>query len=204
MKRKNIFLGAIISASFFIAACGGNKSNQDGSTDSTQNKKTAEDVCVNENTISMTVQGYEGVKDSALDIVYPKFEVKASSFTMKSDSLAEFKLMNYKHEELVGKRKPEQIDIEVELHSKKGKLLQPGVYEYHEYQSEYFSMVKIITFQGAVWFNWSMGMPKTGNVTVDFIDNDNVCGSFNLNVDAPKNKNMGVVRLNGTFSIFNK
>lgn len=201
MIRKIIFLGAAVSVALFLAACGGNKSEKDGSTDSANTEKSAKDVCTNETAISMTIQGYEAVKDSALDISYPMFEVQASTYDMKSDSLAEFKLMNYKQEELVGKRQPGQIDILVELHSKKGKLLEPGVYDYHDFKAEYFSMVKIITFQGAVWFNWSVGMPKTGGVTIDFIDKNNVCGSFNLNVEAPNNKNMGIVRLNGPFSI---
>jgi len=201
MEKKLLFLATAIVVAFFVASCGGNKTERDGSADSTKAEKTAKDVCSNETSVSMTVQGYEATKDSALDIIYPEFDVKATTFVMKNDSLAEFKMMNYRQEELVGKRKPEQVDILVELHSRKGKKLEPGVYDYHDYQGEYFSMVKINTFQGAVWFNWSMGMPETGNVTVDFIDKNNICGSFNLNVEAPHNKNMGIVRLNGPFSI---
>lgn len=200
---KKLALISMIIGSFILASCGGSKNdkNDDSSDSSTVEVKTATDVCTNENNISMTIKDHELKEDEVFLYETSAFEVKMSKFTYKNDSTAEFKISNYTQEELVGDRKDDQIDIFVELHSKHGKLLEPAVYGYQEWDADYWAKVNLITSQGTVWFNWVSGMPDQGNLTIDFIDKDNVCGSFNLNVEKPEHKSIGTVRLNGTFQI---
>ena len=200
---KKLALFAMIFGSLILASCGGGKEKNDSDNDTTQvvDKKTAQDVCVNENKISVTVKDYEMIEGQDFVFEASNFEVKMSSYTYKNDSTAEFKMSNYTQEELVGDRLPEQVDIFVELHAKNGKTLDAAVYPYQEWDNDYWSKVNIITSDGTVWFNWFSGMPEQGDVVIDFIDKDNVCGSFNLNVEKPDSPTIGTVRLNGTFSI---
>jgi len=201
---KKLALIAMIAGSFIIASCGGGKEeNNDNNNDSTQvvDEVTAEDVCVNENAMTVTVKDHELNDNTDFVFETANFEVKMDDYKYVNDSTAEFTLSNYSTEELVGDRLPEQVDIFVELHAKNGKTLEPAIYPYQEWENDYWSKVNIITSEGTVWFNWVMGMPEQGDVVIDFIDEKNICGSFKLNVEKPENASIGIVRLNGTFNI---
>ncbi|MBN1187404.1 MAG: hypothetical protein JXB49_34325 [Bacteroidales bacterium] len=165
-------------------------------------EKTAADVCTLDNKIAITIKGYGyGMSDKKYEYLDTNFNVVQSTWKIKNDSVAELKLSNYKMEELVGDRKDNQVDIVVELRAKNGNSLKPATYPYMEYQEDFNSSVTMNTAKGTVYFNWVMGMPEQGDVTIDFIDDNNVCGSFALNVEKPESETIGVVRLNGTFKV---
>ncbi len=191
----------MIAGSFIIASCGGGKENNDENTDSTQVvEKTAKDVCVNENQISLVVHKYPAGDDKTIELEMENFDVLMYTYTYKNDSAAEFKLSNYTEEEFNEELQPGQVDIEVTLYSHNGKLLEPASYPYHgSSDNDFYSYVTIYTNEGNAYFNGVVG--TQGDVIIDFIDEDNICGSFNLNVDNPDDASVGTVKLNGTFSI---
>lgn len=197
---KKLLFATGIASMMVLASCGGKKDKEAENKD-TVKVPTAKEVCITENNISLTIKNYEYSMSGKFEFEAPKFEVKQSNYNYVNDSLAELKLSNYLQNELVGDRKDEQIDIVCEFHSKKGQKLQPGTYKYNDYESPLWARVTMTTAKGTVWFNWSMGMPEQGSVKIDFIDKDNICGSFNLNVEAPETPSIGLVRLNGAFSV---
>lgn len=197
---KNLLLIAGLAGMFAMASCGGKK-DKDAEVKDSVKTPTAKEICKTENNISMTIKGYNYSMTGKFEFEAPKFEVKQSTYNYVNDSLAELKLCNYMQNELVGDRKDEQIDIVCEFHTKKGQKLAPGTYKYNDYESPMWARVTMVTSKGTVWFNWSMGMPEQGSVKIDFIDNANICGNFNLNVEKPDVESIGLVRLNGTFSV---
>ncbi|MFH2095195.1 MAG: hypothetical protein ABIJ16_05800, partial [Bacteroidota bacterium] len=74
--------------------------------------------------------------------------VKQSSLTWQNDSMVEFRLSNYEQSELVGDRKDDQVDIDVILNAKNGKKLEPGVYNYNDWEKDFWSKVTINTSRG--------------------------------------------------------
>jgi hypothetical protein len=200
--RKLAFISALTTA-ILLSSCGGSKKTDDKTTGDSTNvtEKSAKDVCTYDNKITITVKDYTFGMKSAFNFETTNFEVKQSSWKYKNDSTGELKLSNYKQEELIGDRKDEQIDIIAELKTKKGEKLKAGEYLYQDYESSLNSKVNLITSKGKVYWNWVMGMPKQGSVTVDFVDKENICGKFDLNVEKPDNKTIGTVRMNGTFKI---
>lgn len=200
---KKIILLTGLAAALVLSSCGGSKKTDENTGDSTtvKTEKGAKDICTYENKISLTIKDYK--KGTKKDFQYEtaNFEVIQSSWKYKNDSTAELKLSNYKQEELTGDRKDDQVDIIVKFRARKGEKLKGGVYPYNEYSENHDCGVTMMTSTGEVWFNWSAGMPEQGDVTVDFIDKDNVCGSFALNVEKPTADWIGTVRLNGTFKV---
>lgn len=203
MEIKKIALMVITILPFILYSCGGGQKNIENYTDSTQvdAENSTQMDCVNENKISLTIKGHQ-INDKT-DFVFETsdFKVKTSSFTYKNDTTAIIKLSNYAQEDVAGNRTADQIDINVELHAKNGNVLKATSYPYQKWHNDFWSKVYIMTNEGSVWFNWVSGMPHQGDVNIRFIDKNNICGTFNLNVEKPENSTIGIVRLNGTFSI---
>ena len=188
MKRNILLLG--LAAVFALASCG-------GSTE----KKTEEEkpVCEGKNEIAITIQDYYYSMSDTLVYTTPNFEVKHSEYQWINDSTVVLKLSNYEPKDLTGARQESQIDINIELNARKGKKIEPGYYGYHSYEEGLWSRVTMTTAYGTVWFNWNAGMPEQGGVTIEHVDEDAVCGTLALNVEAPESAMIGIVRVNGTF-----
>ncbi|MDD3685264.1 MAG: hypothetical protein PHE56_00720 [Bacteroidales bacterium] len=188
MKRNILLLG--LAAVFTLASCG-------GSTE----KKTEEEkpVCEGKNEIAITIQDYYYSMSDTLVYTTPNFEVKHSEYQWINDSTVVLKLSNYEPKDLTGARQESQIDLNIELNARKGKKLEPGYYGYHSYEEGLWSRVTMTTAYGTVWFNWNAGMPEQGGVTIEHVDEDAVCGTLALNVEAPESSMIGIVRVNGTF-----
>ena len=188
MKRNILLLG--LAAVFALASCG-----------SGSDKKTEEEkpVCEGKNEIAITIQDYYYSMGDTLVFTTPNFEVKHSEYQWINDSTVSLKLSNYEPKDLTGERQENQIDLNIELNARNGKKLEPGYYGYHAYEDGLWSRVTMTTAYGTVWFNWNMGMPEQGGVTIEHIDKDAVCGTLALNVEEPESSMIGIVRVNGTF-----
>jgi hypothetical protein len=173
MKRKYLLLGLVLT--FVLFACNSSKNE-------TQEEK--EVICGVENSIAISV---------------PEFNVVNSDYKWINDSTITLKLSNYDPMKLVGARTQEQMDINIEINARKDEKLEPGYYGYHEYETGKWSRVTLNTAYGTVWFNWISGMPKQGGVTIEYIGEDAICGTINLNNEKPENDMIGIVRVNGTF-----
>ncbi|OFY34858.1 MAG: hypothetical protein A2W91_04405 [Bacteroidetes bacterium GWF2_38_335] len=201
--KKVLFYSAIIALAIFTA-CGDKKEDKKGGeTKDTTKTEEVVDLCTYENAITMVVKGYKYQMKGDVNIEIAKFEAKQSIVTTLNDSTIEVKMSNYTQEELVNKQNDaEQIDILVTFRAKNGKKIEAGVYKYNDYQSDIYASANIIVIgKGTVWFNWVMGMPEQGTITIEQITDEKICGNFNLNVDDPKSDQIGTVRLNGKFSV---
>ncbi len=194
--KKNLLLIAVAVA-FALVSCGG----------STEEKKTDEEVqepvCEIENSIAVTVQDYYYSMSDTLIFNSSDFEVKASEYNWINDSTVSLKLSNYETKDLVGARSADQVDINIEINARNGEKLEEGYYGYHTYDAGKWSRVTLTTAYGTVWFNWVMGMPEQGGVTIEHIEKDAICGTLALNNEKPENEMIGIVRINGTF-VFKK
>jgi hypothetical protein len=188
MKRNILLLG--LAAVFALASCGG------GSDKKTEEEKP---VCEGKNEIAITIQDYYYSMSDTLVYTTPNFEVKHSEYQWINDSTVVLKLSNYEPKDLTGARQENQIDLNIELNARDGKKLEPGFYGYHAYEDGLWSRVTMTTAYGTVWFNWNMGMPEQGGVTIEHVDEDAVCGTLALNVEEPESSMIGIVRVNGTF-----
>lgn len=187
MKKNVLLLG--LASVFVLASCGGS------------DKKTEDEkiVCDLKNEIAVTIQDYYYSMTDTLVFNTTNFEVKHSEYNWIDDSTVSLKLSNYEPKDLVGARTEKQIDINIDINARKGKSLEPGYYGYHAYENGLWSRVTLTTAYGTVWFNWSYGQKEQGGITIEHIDKDAVCGTLALNVEAPKDSNIGIVRVNGTF-----
>lgn len=197
---KKITLISMIIGSFILASCGGGKTtNNDKPTEDTINSESISSNCDNENNISLSIENFafKGTKDFVFES--SDFDIKSTNIFVMNDSTVQFTLSNYTHEELDGDKKPDQIDIQVSLYADYNVKVTPGVYPYLKYDEKYRSDVRIITSEGQARFNWIKGMPDQGDVTIDYVDENVVCGSFNLNVEHDDSF-VGNIHLNGSFS----
>lgn len=196
-----------IAMAVILAACKSGETKQENvepAEEPQEEKKpliTAEEVCTEDTKIAMTIKNYGYGMSGEYEYIDTNFTIKQSHWKIINDSIAELKLCNYKLEELVGDRKDDQLDIMVEFRAKNGKKLEIGSYAYQEYSEDLNSSVTLVTSKGTVYFNWVMGMPEQGDVTIDYYDKKSVCGVFTLNVEKPDNDMIGIVRLNGTFRV---
>lgn len=189
MKQK-LFLTSIILISFVMVFSCKQKSKEE----------EKQSICDFQNKFSLHISDYfYGMKDT-LKLDISDFNVKYFEYEFENDSTVTLHLFNYSPEE---KKELEESDVQinVELYARKGMKIQKGEYLYHEYENGLWSRVTISTIYGVVWFNWSVGMPKQGGVTIDYIDEKNICGNFDLNVDNPDSEMIGRVSLKGPFSI---
>lgn len=192
MKKNFLLLG--LAVAFALVSCGGAK--EESKDEETEEKAP---VCQVENSIAVTIQDYHYQMSDTLEFATADFEVIASEYTWINDSTVSFKLSNYDPKDLVGARTPEQVDINVDIYARKGKSLEPGYYALSDYQSGMYSTATFATAYGKVWFNWVMGMPKQGGVTIEYVGEDAICGTFSINNEKADNDMIGIVRLNGTF-----
>jgi len=188
-------------------SCSGEKKEETTkeTTDSTvvkdEPKASFADMCKDENAMIVTIKDYKYQMKGKYAFETPNFEVKQSSWTITSDSTAELKMSNYAATDLVGDRKDEQVDILVSFRAKGGKKIEIGTYTNQSYDAPYNCTTTMMTSKGLVYFNWLMGMPESGTVTLNYIDNESVCGSFTLAAEKPESEMIGTVRLNGTFKV---
>lgn len=184
MKRPKLL--AIVCVAGVLASC----------SDSSEATEIAEESkCPKENNVHLTVEKYGYQFDS--EFTYNEnFEIKRSDWTQSSDSAATLSLYNYNQ----GESGEDNVEIRVEFHSKNGNKIGPGVYNHTDYQSDYWSKTTIETSNGRVYFNWNMGMPKQGYVEIIDMNDDEVCGSFNLKVENYKLERIGHVELSGDWS----
>lgn len=208
--KTNVMIAAtaLMLSSSLIISCGGEKAEEkkEEGKDTTAKVEEApaptfEEICKDTNAIAVTVKDYKYGMKGKFQFETGNFTVKQSSWNMTSDSTAELRLMNYAANELVGDRKPEQIDIVVQLTTKGGTKLGQGSYPYMEYKNNMSSSVTMTTSGGTVYFNWLAGMPEQGNVNIDYAGEDGICGSFALAVEKPDSEMIGIVRLNGKFVV---
>lgn len=207
MNKQITRITAMLLLAAGITSCGDKKAEGEEGKDSTATveEKPAPafaDVCKDENAMTMTIKGYGyGMSDKKYAYETTNFEVKQSSWTMKTDSTATLKLSNYTAADLVGDRKDDQVDIMVEFRAKGGKKIEAASFVNGDYQSPMNCTTTMITAKGTVYFNWLAGMPESGNVKLNFVDADHVCGSFTLAAEKPDSDMIGTVRLNGTFKV---
>lgn len=202
---KKILLPAMLFATLSLVSCGGGETDAAG--DSTNNDSTPKEapkpkfseVCTGASQIAITVKGYKYGMSGDFTYETANFEVKQSSLTWSTDSTATLTLKNYGAADLVGDRKDDQVDINVELRSRHGKKIEAGTYKHSDSDGDYYSFTTMTTSKGTVYFNWVASMPDQGFVKFDFIDGDQACGSFALAVEKPDNEQIGTVRVNGTF-----
>lgn len=207
MKKQLIYL-SIAAFSFIMIGCGnsdesGTENGHGESTENTAHEEVVEeapqptfnDVCTAPTDVFLQVENYEyGLTES---FTYNgAFEVKRSQWTVLTDSTAELKLYNYD----LGEDTGNNLDIYVMLNAKNGNTLTPEIYPYQDWENNYWAKVNVISPKGTVWFNWVMGMPDQGNVQIDYLDKDHVCGKFMLEVNKPDNNTIGHVVLNGSFN----
>lgn len=196
MRKLNLFFVAISVIAITISSCG-SETKSDNEND--QNK--AQSQCKGGNEIAVEIRGYEyGMSIDDFEFDAPVFEVKQVDYRYENDSNATIKLMNYSEEDVAEGRKPQFVDINIDLRAKDGAKLRQGQYKYNDYDCQLWSRVTLITDAGIVWFNWVMGMPSQGYVEIKHICPDEVCGKLNLNVEKPEDANIGIVKVNGTFS----
>ncbi|CAG5077869.1 hypothetical protein [Parvicella tangerina] len=207
--KKQLTLIVLAAFTFGMVSCGGGeeesaeKEGKEGTTTTETNVEetveevapTFEDVCTAATDIFLQVENYE------YDLTEPfthngAFEVKRSQWSVLTDSTAELKLYNYD----LGEDTGNNLDIYVKLNAKNGNVLAPAMYPYQDWENDYWAKVNIISPQGTVWFNWVSGMPEQGNVQIDYVDKDHVCGKFMLEVNQPDNTTVGHVVLNGSFN----
>ena len=188
MKKLSIFIVPFLA--FAIVSCGGSKE---------QKSEKNEVVCEVENKIAVTVQDYYYSMSDTLEFNTASFEIKQSKYEWLNDSTVSLKFMNYTEDEFEGRRTENQMDINIELNARKGKKLEPGYYKYHDYESGMWSRVTLTTAYGTVWFNWNMGMPEQGGITIEHVSKEAVCGTLSLNVENPESSTIGIVKVNGPF-----
>lgn len=203
--KKLFLLPALCSVVFAISSCdasGGPAADDSVKPDSVAAeapKATFTELCKDVSKIAVTIKGYKYGMSGDFTFESAEFVVKESSLTWSNDSTALLTLKNYISSELVGDRKDEQIDINVELKSRHGKKIGPGTYNHSDYDADFSSFTTMITSKGQVYFNWVAGMPEQGFVKLDFIEGEQACGTFSLAVEKPDSDQIGIVRINGTF-----
>jgi hypothetical protein len=162
-------------------------------------KSPFETMCTGASQFALTIKNYKFQMDGDYAFETGNFDVKQSNIEWTNDSNAVITLKNYSSGDLVGDRKNDQVDIVIELNARHGKKIGPGTYKHSATDLDYSSFTTMTTSKGKVFFNWKIGMDEQGAVTIDYIEADKACGSFNLAVEKPDNGQIGVVRLNGSF-----
>jgi hypothetical protein len=200
---------AMIAATLLsLASCGGNKENhtadslRDDSIAKANSKPKFEDICTGPNAVAVTIKGYKFGMANDFEAEMANFEVKQSSWSLVNDSVAMMTLKNYTATELVGDRKDNQVDINVEFRGKNGKKIEAGTFTTGSDPDRYVQAT-MLTAKGKVWFNWLAGMPEVGSVKLNYVGDDKVCGVFALASEKPDNDQIGTVRLNGGFVVGN-
>ncbi|MDD2635706.1 MAG: hypothetical protein PHW82_09435 [Bacteroidales bacterium] len=188
MKRKYLLLSLV--SIFVLFACNGPKK---------EIQEEKEVICGVENSIAVSVQDYYYSMSDTLVYNEPEFDVVNSEYNWINDSTITLKLSNYDPKTIVGSRTEDQMDINIEINARKGEKLEPGYYGYHDYETGKWSRVTLNTVYGTVWFNWVSGMPKAGGLTIEYVGEDDICGTLSLNNEKPENDMIGIVRVNGTF-----
>ena len=101
-------------------------------------------------------------------------------------------LKNYTTAELVGDRKDNQVDINVEFRAKNGKKIEPGTFTTGS-DPDRWVQATMLTAKGKVWFNWLAGMPEVGNVKLNYVGDDKVCGVFALSSEKRRMIRLGLL-----------
>lgn len=206
MKKHIIYL-LLFSCTFGMIGCGNTEeesTKEEGETteESTEEETaqetltpTFEDICTAETDVFLQVENYEyGLSEP---FTYNgQFDVKRTQWTVLTDSTAELKLYNYE----LGEDTGNNLDLYVMLNAKNGNNLAAEMYPYQDWENDYWAKVNVISDKGTIWFNWVSGMPDQGNVQIEFLDKDHICGNFMLEVNAPDNTTVGHVVLNGSFN----
>ncbi|MEO5641712.1 MAG: hypothetical protein ABIQ40_19820 [Bacteroidia bacterium] len=197
-----LFAAALLS----LASCGGNKENhvadslRDDSIAKANSAPKFEAICTTPNAVSVTIKGYKFGMANDFEAEMENFEVKQSSWNLINDSVAEMTLKNYTSAELVGDRKDNQVDINVEFRAKHGKKVEPGTFTTGS-DPDRWVQATMLTAKGKVWFNWLAGMPEVGTVKLNYVGKDKACGVFALSSEKPENDQIGTVRVNGGFVV---
>ncbi len=169
----------------FVSSCGGESTIPE-----------SESPCLGENKVFFQVEKYGSQFDSNY-VFNGDFKVERTELTHLNDSTAEINFYNYAQ----GAANSENnLQIKVELHSKNGKKIEPGIYPYMGYSGDIWSMTTIISSKGTIYFNWVSGMPEQGHVEIKHIDKEVACGKFLLSVNKPDRSTIGHVELKGEWS----
>lgn len=190
MKTKILHFFLIVSVSWLLSSCGGKQKTNDSAS--------SENECVKETSLSLFVDKKD-LKDNITFITADSaFKIKDEGFVFVNDSTAEIKMKGVSK---LASGADNDVVIEISLFANNGKTLQAGIYKNMDFESDFFAKVSLITDAGTIWFNWASGMPDPGEVKINQIDRNSVCGSVHLNVEKPDNNSIGVVKLNGNFYI---
>ena len=191
MKKSILPFWLLSAAAILLSSCGGGE-------DATNGEEAVEEApCSDKNEVFFQVEHY-GYQFDTNYVFNGDFKVERTEMTHINDSTAELNLYNYAQ----GAADSENnFQIKVALHSKNGKKIEPAVYAYTDYSSDYWCMTTIISSKGTVYFNWLSGMPKQGHVEVKYIDKEVACGKFSLSVNKPDRSMIGHVELKGDWSV---
>lgn len=197
---------------FFMTACGGGADSGDGGDSDTTQTSDTEDAgsseCEAENAITFKTEGYNFQMDSIVTFD-GAFEVKQAWFedvTKEGDENKRYKIFvsNYDGDQDDSKPTEDgQMKIEVYLLAKNGKAIEAASYPYGG-SEDLTSGCHIKTNKGKIYFNWALGEPKQGDITVDALGEDALCATFNYKVEQPDDDQKGIVVLNGTFKATKK
>lgn len=196
MKSIAFNLLSIAVAGGLLLSCEG---QLEGDTDTQEYTEapgpTFEAECTADNEVFFQLENYGYQYDTNVTF-NGTLDIVRTEWLVKNDSTAELKMYNY---ELGAPDTSSNYQVYVELHTKNGETLQPGSYAYHEWDANMWSKVNIISSTGTVYFNWSMGMPEQGHVSLNYFDDDNACGEFVLEVNKPDATTIGHVVLKGSW-----
>jgi len=176
-----------------MAACGSkSRSGSENNSDST----AARNNCINENNLQLQIIK-PGKNETGVFETSGTFDVLESQLKIMTDSMVEFCFKNHRGDI----RERDDMDLLITLCSSSGKTIKPATYSYMAFDSDYYSKVRIETVEGSAWFNWDSTIPHPGAVTICHISDKYFTGSVHLTVNKPENPSIGVVKLNGNFTI---
>ena len=199
MKKAIKLVASSAFMLLFLASCGESDSTSDASPEaSNENKEPVKEevVCEESNDIYLEISKYGYQFDESFEYK-GKLEIVRTDWTKMSDSTATLSLYNYA---LGVEEADTNFEIRVNFRARHGKLLEETAYPYSDYQADFDAGVTIICPKGTVYFNWNMGMPEQGTVSIVHLNDKNVCGKFKLKVDKQDSKTIGKVVLDGIWN----
>lgn len=175
-----------------------------GSKNGTELEDTAR-ICHKESKFYLSISNYQYQMDPVdYEFNTKEFVISSGDLYYENDSTARLILRNYdlSFEDNITDFENDRIEIIADFRSRHGEILSPGKYYYNEISDTLWSRLRIITPAGQVWFNRGQEMPHQGYVKLKHICENEICGEFNLSVEAPEDPMIGMVKLKGKFSFF--
>jgi len=196
--KKIILLLTVITFAISFTGCGGSdegSTNSDSTVVATVPQESFETECTSQNNFTFTVVGHH---KSAGHAEYDStFAVVRSSFSKLDDSTASFSFSNFEEGAEV---KPTNYTITATIYSR-GEPLHSGEYSRDGSYGVSYCAVSMVAPTGNIYFNWKMGNPDVGAITLNYFSENQACGSFNLEVNDMSDENYGHVALKGDFVI---